>query len=89
MDGGCGEGVLDTMWRHAVSYGIYAHKQKREPRMESEARTGDCHNETRLDTGQPITETTDDGIYDMDEVRCRRIYDVGVGYHESTQPGDE
>ena len=49
----------------------------------------DMENEPILYMGQPITDTTDDGIYDMDEVRCRRRYDVGVGYHESTQPGDE
>ena len=48
----------------------------------------DMENEPILYMGQPITETTVDGIYDMDVVRYRRIYDVGVGYHERTQPGD-
>ena len=63
-----GWGYLDTMHMHAVSYGIYAHKQTHTPRMYNEALAGDMDNEARLDTGQPIADTTDDGIYDMDEV---------------------
>ena len=84
-----GWGYFDTMHMHAVSDGIYAHKQTHTPRMYNEALAGDMDNEARLDTGQPVADTTDDGIYDMDDVRCRPRYDVRVRYHDSTQPGDE